>query len=252
MLGHKYDNFKAKAGALLAEIDRTAPQIVSDGIRVIAFGAAGEAAVGAALKGASKLKGKIGNICDKNFPGAISEDLGDAAGSKLSKFDEGLNAIDEFQPHKYGLDVPPYQKLLKDKADFVGEYDFYKYGPLEGEYAGTFTGYSYKAYKLHEDTVIYRAGKSGTAFGEYFSFENPISELQVRIDKAIMHEWPDAKKSIIDTVFAIKIPKGTEIFIGKIKNQGSIYLGGTEQILIPKPWLLEGAEVVYSYRIKGK
>ena len=114
LLGHKYDNFKAKAGALLAEIDRTAPQIVSDGIRVIAFGAAGEAAVGAALKGASKLKGKLGNVCDKNFPGAISEDLG------------GVGQVAELHPHKeFGStnNVKLYNKYKVDGFEWAAEYN---------------------------------------------------------------------------------------------------------------------------------
>jgi len=92
--------------------------------------------------------------------------------------------------------------------------------------------------------ILYRAGKKNVPLGQFFSVDAPVSELQVRIDKAILPVWPDGSKSVIDTGYKIKIPKGTVVHVEKIAPQGGFYLGGTEQILIQTPWKLEGVEIL--------
>ena len=144
-------------------------------------------------------------------------------------------------------DLPSYENILKDKASFIGEFDFHNYGVLIEEHAKTFTGHKYKTYSLKEDIVVYRAGSKNFPLGDYFSFERPISEIQVRIDKAIRHQWPDGQLSTIDTVYEIKIPKGADIHIGDIKNQGEFYFGGTEQIIIPGAKNIQGIKIIKSY-----
>lgn len=72
----------------------------------------------------------------------------------------------------------------------------------------------------------------------------PNSELQVRIDKAIPYQWKDGGKTTIDTIFKIKVPKGTKIHVEDISSQGSIHLGGTQQIVISNAKNIQGIEVI--------
>lgn len=117
-------------------------------------------------------------------------------------------------------------------------------GPLPDNMAGTFSGGRYTAVKLEKDTVLYRAGTADQPLGQYFSQETPASVLQTRIDKAVLPEWPDGAKSPLDTVFAVKIPAGTEVYIGEVGAQGGFYVGGTPQIVVVKPWAMEGVKVL--------
>lgn len=98
--------------------------------------------------------------------------------------------------------------------------------------------------------VLYRAGVEGKPLGRFFSKDKPISELQTRIDKAVLPRWPDGGQSPIDTVFAIKIPKGTTVHTGKVCSQSGFYIGGTQQIVVQKPWLIEGVKVLSSSPLK--
>ena len=59
------------------------------------------------------------------------------------------------------------------------------------------------------------------------------------MDKAIKHQWESGVKSVVDYVYEIRIPKGTEVHIGRISSQNSVYFGGTEQIIIEKPWTIK-------------
>jgi RHS repeat-associated protein len=116
---------------------------------------------------------------------------------------------------------------------------------LDPDLENTFLGRKYASYILEEDVILYRAGKKDVPLGQFFSKDAPtISELQVRIDKAILPIWPDGSKSIIDTGYKIQIPKGTVLHIGEIAPQGGIYVGGTEQILIQTPWKLDGVKIL--------
>ena len=143
-----------------------------------------------------------------------------------------------------------YETILDQRAEFLGDFDLYTPGTLTTKHAETFTGYKYKTYKLIDDIVLYRAGSKDAPFGEYFSFEPPISEAQVRMDKAIKHQWESGVRSIVDYAYEIKIPKGTEIHIGKISSQNEFYFGGTEQVIIEKSWMIQGIKVINSYPIK--
>lgn len=72
----------------------------------------------------------------------------------------------------------------------------------------------------------------------------------MRIDKAVRPLWPDGGKSIVDTGHAIKIPKGAMVHVGDVSSQGGIFVGGTRQIFVDRPWLIPGAEIVNSYALK--
>lgn len=123
-------------------------------------------------------------------------------------------------------------------------------GPLSDEMASTFRGGRYETSVLQQDTVLYRAGTHGRPFGQFFSSEPPGGVIQTRIDKAIPEAWPDGTPAPLDTAYAIQIPKGTTIHVGDVANQGGIYMGGTKQTVIEKPWEIPGAKVVGSWPIR--
>lgn len=131
-----------------------------------------------------------------------------------------------------------------------GTYSAIEPGPLPDNIAGTFSGGRYKAVTLEKDTILKRAGTENQPLGQFFAQESPKSVLQTRIDKAVLPEWPSGAKSPIDTVFEVKIPAGTQVYVGEVGSQGGIYVGGTEQIVVAKPWLIKGVEVVSASPIK--
>lgn len=103
-----------------------------------------------------------------------------------------------------------------------------------------------------EDRIYYRAGDSNNPLGQYFVDKPPMSQAQVRIDTAVKRHWTDpvtgAHKftSDINTVYKIKVPKGTTVFKGPVGPQGAAYCGGSNimQIFIETPWKLKGIEVL--------
>ena len=132
----------------------------------------------------------------------------------------------------------------------VGDFSAIEPGPLEDNLAGTFAGGRYTMVTLQDDTILYRAGTDGRPFGQYFSLEPPTSIIQTRIDKAILPEWRDGATSPIDTYFAVKIPAGTQVYIGEVGTQNGFYVGGTQQVVVPKPWTIPGIQVINSYKLK--
>ena len=85
-----------------------------------------------------------------------------------------------------------------------------------------------------------------------------LSVAQVRIDRAIKPEWIDPltgnliKKSPIDSVYAVRVPAGTKIYVGPVSSQGGVYVGGQsmEQIFISEPWKINGVEVISKNLLK--
>gem|GEM_PF-167745 len=128
--------------------------------------------------------------------------------------------------------------------EVIGEYSAIKPGPLSNDLAGTFSGGKYKEVILQQDTVLYRAGVSDKPFGQFFSSESPQGILQTRIDKAVLPQWPGGGASPIDSSIAIKIPAGTKVYVGEVGSQNGFYVGGTQQIVVPKPWTIKGAEII--------
>jgi hypothetical protein len=97
-----------------------------------------------------------------------------------------------------------------------------KPGPLPDDLAATFAGGRYKSVTLAKDTVLHRAGTA----------ERPLGT------------------SPIDTAFGVKIPAGTQVFVGEVGSQGGFYVDGTQQVVVPKPWTIEGVEVTHSCGLK--
>ena len=126
----------------------------------------------------------------------------------------------------------------------LGQYSAVEPGPLVDNMAGTFAGGKYSVVKLQQDTTLYRAGTADQPLGQYFSAEPPTSVLQTRVDKAILPVWPGGATSPLDTSFAVKIPAGTQVYVGEVGAQGGFYVGGTQQIVVVKPWTIPGVQVI--------
>ncbi|MCF6252869.1 MAG: hypothetical protein L3J75_16610 [Methylococcaceae bacterium] len=123
-------------------------------------------------------------------------------------------------------------------------------GPLPNNIADTFAGGKYQVVTLEKDTILSRAGTAGQPLGQFFDLDTPSSVMQTRIDKAILPVWPGGAKSPIDTAFEIKIPAGTKVYVGEVGSQGGAFVGGTQQIVVPKPWTIDGVEVINSRLLK--
>ena len=132
----------------------------------------------------------------------------------------------------------------------TGSYSAVNPGPLPDDLAGTFAGGRYKSVTLTKDTVLHRAGTADRPLGQFFSQEAPAGVLQTRIDKAVLPTWPGGGTSPIDTAFAVKIPAGTQVFVGEVGSQGGFYVGGTQQVVVPKPWTIDGVEIKHSCGLK--
>ena len=128
-------------------------------------------------------------------------------------------------------------------ATYIGE----NTGMISNDIASTFMGNRYKTYILNEDTELYRAGVNGKPFGQFFSKDAPISEIQTRIDKAILPKWPNGAESPINTAYKFNIPKGTYIHVGEVGYQGNAFIGASEQVYIHEPWNINGVKVLDSY-----
>jgi hypothetical protein len=217
------------------------PSLTEDEARHLAGGSL--LGMAATAEGSSGIKQIFRHLDKKYIDVKVASEV---SKSHLYKKDSTYNELQPDRKDLYGLEVG----ALKESGEFLGEYDIVNKGKLDVKYSRTFSGHHYREYRLNDDIILFRAGSKEFGLGEYFSFDMPVSELQVRIDKAIKHQWDDGVKSEVDVIYKTKIPKGTVIYVGKVSTQGYNYLGGTEQVVIPKPWTIEGVEVINSYPIK--
>ena len=149
-----------------------------------------------------------------------------------------------------GLKTSSTSRKANDFGRVEGTYSAIKPGPLTDNIAETFSGGRYSVVTIDNDISLYRAGTANKPLGQFFSSEPPISILQTRIDKAVLPQWPNGAKSPVDTVFRIKIPSGTKLYIGETGSQGGVYIGGTQQIVVSKPWTIDGVKVISSEPLK--
>lgn len=70
----------------------------------------------------------------------------------------------------------------------------------------------------------------------FFSQEPPLGVIQTRINKAVLPKWPEGGASPVDSSIAVKIPAGTKVYIDEVSSQSGFYVGGTQQIVVPKLW----------------
>ncbi|PIJ46465.1 hypothetical protein BOM24_01465 [Tatumella sp. OPLPL6] len=146
----------------------------------------------------------------------------------------GINLY-QYAPNALGW-LDPLGLSRCSLGEETGRYSAIKPGPLDKNLAETFSGGKYREIILSQDTSFYRAGVSTNPFGRFFSLERPQSIIQVRVDKAVLPKWPNGSASPLDSVYEIKIPAGTKVYIGEVGYQSGFYLGGTERILILEPW----------------
>ncbi|TDB42522.1 hypothetical protein C5467_24000 [Photorhabdus khanii subsp. guanajuatensis] len=139
---------------------------------------------------------------------------------------------------------PNISKSGNELGVVTGNYSAVKPGPLSYDLAETFSGGRYKEVILGRDTDFYRAGASNKEYGQFFSLGRPHSVIQTRIDKAVLPKWPKGGESPLDSVFKIRVPTGTKVYVGEVGTQNGFYLGGTEQIVIPKAWNVPGIKVI--------
>ena len=181
----------------------------------------------------------------------------------LQKVDENL-ALSKVDPD--ALTRLRAQEAARLNALNNGEIKPYKYnmidnpGPLadfDGSPANNFFSGKYNERVLEEDRIYYRIGEDGKPIGQWYTTEPAKSVAQARIDSAIKPQWIDPATgeltgtSMLDTNYAIKIPKGTTVYEGPIAPQGGIYCGGnnTRQTFIHEPWKLN-IEIVGKTPIK--
>ena len=208
----------------------------------------------------------------------ILDDLKTLADGDASLFEKGFAAASILPIGKL-LKVPKALDAITDANKLINKsnidevvdkgYDHSKHtynmvenpGPLakmnEGA-ASTFRSGKYNVIELDSDTILYRSGKAGggkNALGQYFTRE-PGTLVEGRIDSAVKAQWIDPKTGVLtgtsplETVYEIKIPKGTTIYEGPAANQGGIYKGGGNQIFVSEPWKIKGVEVLSSKPIK--
>ncbi len=178
----------------------------------------------------------------------------------LARYNLGLQKVDENLALSK-IDPDALTRLRAEEAARVnalsnGEIHNYQNnmienpGPLadiKGQPAKNFYGGRYNEQVLTEDKIYYRAGTQGEPLGQWFTSEPAKSAAQARIDSAIKPQWIDPATgeltgtSVLDTNYAIKIPKGTTVYEGPIAPQGGVFCGGNDvmQTFIQAPWKLD-------------
>ncbi|MGM9544463.1 MAG: hypothetical protein ACI3T9_05715 [Romboutsia timonensis] len=198
-------------------------------------------------------------LTELNYPDPSIETVGTAAFSTIAK---PVRIADKAYDGIKGVGKKKVE--IEDKGTGNSKYTYNMVenpGPLaeinQGA-ASTFRSGMYNVTKLESDTILYRSGKAGggkNALGQYFTRE-PGTIIEGRIDSAVKAQWIDPKTGVLtgssplETVYEIKIPKGTTIYEGPAGNQGGIYLGGGNQIFVSEPWKINGVEVISSSPIK--
>ncbi|WP_345817715.1 hypothetical protein AAGS40_30430 (plasmid) [Paraburkholderia sp. PREW-6R] len=135
-------------------------------------------------------------------------------------------------------------------GNVLGSYTAVSPGSLDPAIAETFAGGNYSVVQLQNDTVLYRAGTADKPLGQFFDVTPPSGVVQTRIDKAVLPVWPGGATSPIDTSFAVNIPAGTQVYVGQVGSQGGFYVGGTQQVVVLKPWTINGVKVINSSPLK--
>ncbi len=131
-----------------------------------------------------------------------------------------------------------------DRGRTAGSYDALSPGPLDDSLAGTFSGGRYNEVVLTEDVVLHRAGTGDRPLGQFFTQQPADGILQSRINNAVLPNWPGGGASPIDSTFEVRIPAGTRVYVGEVSSQGGVFVGGMQQVVVPRPWEIDGVEVL--------
>ncbi|WP_323125790.1 hypothetical protein [Streptococcus equi] len=107
--------------------------------------------------------------------------------------------------------------------------------------ADSFTDSHYRTVITGEEITLYRTfGGASDAGGGFVTMVPATNRIQAKIDTALLPEWKNTRQ--YEAV--IKIPKGSQLNIGKVapqtvKSSGTTLIGGGDQVLLPNRWPLE-------------
>ena len=82
-----------------------------------------------------------------------------------------------------------------------------------------------------EGTNLYRVHSPGGEYKNWWTTEPPTSELQWRIDQAVLPEWNTGEK-----ISVLTVPSGEQIggWAGFASYKGGFYVGGGNQVYLPR------------------
>lgn len=125
-------------------------------------------------------------------------------------------------------------------------------GPLPDRIAGNFAGGKYSEGITKPGDVFYKGGDVANPEGSYFNFDPPTSRAHVYIDNAVKPQWLDETgaltgKSDINSLITAEFPPGTKYYYGPVSSQGSVYVGGPNNIQIYVP----NARNIGIFTVKG-
>ncbi len=93
-----------------------------------------------------------------------------------------------------------------------------------------FTRWKAKRVILSESDILYRVHTKGRESGAWWTRERPITEMQYRIDAAVLPEW-----NTMEQISILRVPKGSYLqgWEGTAAYQKGFFIGGKNQIYIP-------------------
>jgi hypothetical protein len=252
-----------KASGVVKIFSKNTLKMAGKSVLLDAFGGAGAYGIG-----------QIGQELELPLPITLLMSMGagigivKAGGRYLFKDQAGNVLLDvaekDVDALRKGVGGASVSEEIISKYDDVLNYEYNMIenpGPLaeiKGNPNTNFYSGKYNSKVLQNDTIYYRSGQEGKPLGQWFTSEPSKSIAQVRTDLAVKPQWINPKTgvlegtSILDNTYAVKIPAGTEVYIGPVGYQGSGYLGGMniDQVYVPQPWNITGVEVVGSVPIK--
>ncbi|WP_419178215.1 hypothetical protein [Pseudomonas syringae] len=118
-----------------------------------------------------------------------------------------------------------------------GKYSSVEKENLHSWVAESFTNGKYKTVVTTQDIYVHRVfGGNAKASGGFVSTSPASSPIQAKLDAALLPEWKNTRQFEAK----ILIPKSTTLNIGSVAPQvtksGTIFKGGTDQILMPQNW----------------
>ncbi len=168
---------------------------------------------------------------------------------RLSPFKKGKKGVDvEGKKGENGtksevVGNTPFASKIPGKV--IDEFSLLKPSSLREGLQGSFSGGRHALIQLEDDLILHRVWHPGSAreFGAFWSTEKPQGSLQIIMDSALVPEWGNQATRFT----SIRVPSGTQIYVGEISSQGGHWIGGQSQILINSPideaWKIGGGYV---------
>jgi len=240
------------AGAVgkLGEAAETAGAVGKLGEAAETAGAAGKVAEGAgALGEAAKSAEALGAEADA--AGAMSRA---SEGAGVVK-DEAGRAISDLKAGTWPPETAKYQyNMVENPGPLAEKYMYNADGTLNhSNPALNFGGGKYNVGQSSGEDVFYRMGGENSR-GQWYTREQQMSEVQARSDLAIKRDWTDPRtgeitgRSPIEVQQSYKVPKGASYYEGPAGYQGGGFVGGGNQIFIPRE--TEGMELLKEELLK--